>query len=127
VLRSVKGAIVFIDRNAPVDGHFVRPNIAAAGGLHNLPGAADADSTSNFFGIRDGAGRAQPGVRHAIATRGRAALEARISLMTLAHRSDIYGILRGPPDPCRRNQGSAPSVLHRAPVAHQARRSLPLR
>src|SRR5512136_2583536 len=86
------GALVFIDRNAPVDGHFVRPNIAAAGGLatqngtegvfaahlgtwrdgrlHTLVGVADADINLQFFGLGDHADRTDPGVKYAIAARG---------------------------------------------------------
>jgi hypothetical protein len=86
------GALVFIDRNASVDGHFVRPNIAAVGGLatqngtdgvfaahlgtwhdgrlHTLVGVADADINLEFFGIGDVLGRTDPGVRYTIAARG---------------------------------------------------------
>jgi hypothetical protein len=86
------GALVFIDRNAPVDGHFVRPNVAAAGGLatqngtdgvfaahlgtwqdgrmHTLLGVADADINLEFFGLGDLPDRTAPGVKYTIAARG---------------------------------------------------------
>lgn len=86
------GALVFVDRNAPVDGHFVRPNVAAVGGLktengtdglfaghigtwqqgrlHTLVGVADADINLEFFGLEDRPGGGGAGVAYTIAARG---------------------------------------------------------
>jgi hypothetical protein len=86
------GALVFIDRNAPVEGHFVRPNIAAVGGLatqngtdgvfaahlgtwqdgrlHTLLGVADADVNLEFFGLGELPDRTAPSVKYTIAARG---------------------------------------------------------
>jgi hypothetical protein len=86
------GALVFINRNAPVGGHFVRPNIAAVGGLatqngtdgvfaahlgtwqdgrmHSLLGVADTDINLEFFGLGDRPARTDPSVKYTIAARG---------------------------------------------------------
>ncbi len=84
------GGLVFIDRNAPADGHPVRPNVALVGGfgtengsrgvfgghighwqggrLRTLIGIADADVNLEFFGLGQvGSG---DGIGYTIAARG---------------------------------------------------------
>jgi hypothetical protein len=86
------GALVFIDRNPPAEGQgFVRPNIAAVGGLatengtsglfaahlgtwmdgrlHTLLGVADADVNLEFFGLGASPG-AQSGLDYTVTARG---------------------------------------------------------
>jgi hypothetical protein len=86
------GALVFVDRNAPVEGRFVRPNLAVAGGLktqngtdglfaghlgtwqegrlHTLVAVTDADINLEFFGLGGRRSSADPGVEYAVAARG---------------------------------------------------------
>jgi len=87
------GALVFIDRKAPVEGQgFVRPNIAAAGGLLTENGTeglfaahlgtwlqgrlrtevalADADVNLEFFGLGGNAGTGEAGLDYSVAAHG---------------------------------------------------------
>jgi hypothetical protein len=87
------GALVFIDRKPPTEGQgFVRPNIAAVGGLatqngtsgvfaahlgtwmdgrlHTLLGLADADVNLEFFGIGASPGAGGSGLDYTVAATG---------------------------------------------------------